>query len=99
MKPDDAHGSLPPAAVDAWADRAATFVARKGRVPPGRFRAYGYQAPRHRLADLKLKWRSLRMSAGHPTPGTSPAKQAEADLNRDATFSPKRGEGEKLREK
>jgi len=86
------------AAVDAWADRAATFVAGKGRVPPGRFRAYGYQAPAHRLADLKLKWRSLRMSAGHPTPGSSPAKQAEADLNRDATFSPKRGEGEKLRE-
>jgi len=86
------------AAVDAWADRAATFVARKGRVPAGRFRAYGYQAPRHRLADLKLKWRSLRMSAGHPKPGTSPAEQAKADLNRDATFSPKRGEGEKLRE-
>ena len=87
------------AAVDAWADRAATFVARKGRVPAGRFRAYGYQAPSHRLADLKLKWRSLRMSAGHAKPGSSPAEQAKDDLNRDATFSPKRGEGEKLREK
>jgi len=86
------------AAVNQWADRIVAFVAKKGRVSPGQYRAYGYTAPRHRMADLKLKWRSLRMSAGHAPAGSSPARQDDAGLNRDATFKPARGEGEKLRD-
>lgn len=74
-----------------------TFVAAKGKVEPGRYRAYGYEAPGHKRADLKLKWRELRMAAGLPPAGSSPAAQQRLGLNQDATFSPSRGEGKKLR--
>jgi multimeric flavodoxin WrbA len=83
---------------DAWTDAFAAFVARKGRVEPGTYRAYGYKAPGHRVADLKLGWRGLRMRVGQAPAGSSPAKQEQLGLNRDATLSPKKGEGEKLQE-
>jgi len=82
---------------DIWCDEFAKFVAAKGKVQPGKFRAYGYKAPSHRWADIKLAWRDARMRLGHPKEGTSPAIQQQADLNRDRTLSPKKGEGEKLR--
>lgn len=82
---------------DDWTHAFAAFVAKKGKVEPGSFRAYGYRPPGHRLADLKLKWRALRMQAGAPPAGSSPARQQKMRLSRDATLSPKRGEGEKLR--
>ncbi|MBA2626713.1 MAG: flavodoxin family protein [Gemmatimonadales bacterium] len=85
------------AAFDAWVGSFAAFVGQKGKVEPGEYRAYGYEAPGHRMADLKLKWRELRMSAGRAPAGSSPAEQQAEGLNRDATFSPKTGEGEKLR--
>jgi hypothetical protein len=83
---------------DAWAGRFAGFVAAKGRVEPGEYRAYGYEAPGHLKEDLKLKWREIRMGLGHAPAGSSPAEQERLGLNRDATLSPKEGEGEKLRE-
>lgn len=86
------------AAFDAWTDRFAAHVAAKGKVEPGRWRAYGYRAPSHRYADLKLKWRELRMGVGLPPAGSSPAAQQALGLNRDATLRPKRGEGDRLRE-
>ncbi|MCA1703253.1 MAG: NAD(P)H-dependent oxidoreductase, partial [Actinobacteria bacterium] len=82
-------------AFDGWADDFATFVRAKGKVQPGEFRAYGYRAPSHRLADLKLKWRELRMGVGLPPAGSSPAEQQELGINDDATLRPKSGEGEK----
>jgi hypothetical protein len=85
------------APFDAWIDTFSTFVAQKGQVPPGQHRAYGYEAPGHRWADLKLKWRDLRIGTGHPPKGSSPAAQEEMGLNQDATLRPGRGEGEKLR--
>ena len=86
------------AAFDAWTDRFRDHVAGKGKVQPGRWRAYGYEPPKHRWADLKLKWREIRMSTGHAPPGSSPDVQEELDLNRDATLRPKKSEGEKARE-
>jgi len=86
-------------AFDDWSAQFAEFVAAKGKVEPGRYRAYGYEAPAHRWADAKLKWRSVRMAAGRAPEGSSPAEQAELELNRDATFRPKRSEGERLRGK
>ena len=53
-------------AFDEWTDAFMTFVEQKGKVPPGQHRAFGYEAPGHRWADLKLKWRETRMSAGIP---------------------------------
>ena len=85
-------------AFDVWTDRFAAFVATKGKVEPGLYRAYGYEAPGHRWPDLKLKWREMQMSLGFPPAGSSPAKQQTLGLNKDATLAPKKGEGEKLRE-
>jgi NADPH-dependent FMN reductase len=85
-------------AFDAWTMRFAAFVATKGKVEPGTYRAYGHEAPGHKWADAKLKWRELRMKMGIPPAGSSPAAQQSLGINRDATFSPKTGEGEKLRD-
>jgi hypothetical protein len=85
------------AAFDEWTDAFARFVAGKGTVPPGRYRAVGYTPPRHRLADWKLKWRELRMRLGRPRSGSSPALQQELGLNQDARLRPDEGEGERLR--
>jgi NADPH-dependent FMN reductase len=55
--------------LDAWCDAFAAHVGRKGKVPPGRWRAYGYEPPSHRWADVKLKWRELRNGGLRPDPG------------------------------
>jgi hypothetical protein len=85
-------------AFDEWSDRFASFVADKGKVPPGRFRAYGYNAPGHLGRDMQLYWRDLRMRAGFPPSGSSPDEQQRLGLNRDHTLNPSKSEGEKLRE-
>ena len=83
---------------DEWTDAFADHVATKGKVKPGEYRAYGHRAPFHLWADLKTKWRGLRMALGVPVPGTSPAIQQQRGLNRDATILYKKGEGAKLRD-
>jgi hypothetical protein len=82
-------------AFDGWADAFAAFVRNKGNVTPGRFRAFGYRPPSHRLADLRLKWREIRMSTGHAPAGSSPRRQHELGLNRDATWTPGHSEQER----
>lgn len=83
---------------DAWTDQFAEFVEKKGKVEPGKYRAYGYEAPGHLKEDLKAKWREIKTGLGYPPEGTSPAKQEELGLNEDLTLTPKKSEGEKLRE-
>jgi len=83
---------------DEWVDDFARFVGGKGKVEPGRYRAYGYEAPGHLGADIKAKFRELRTGLGFPPKGSSPAKQEELGLNEDLTLRPKKSEGEKLRE-
>jgi len=83
---------------DEWTDAFARHVAAKGKVTPGEYRAYGYRPPAHLMADLKTKWRGLRMALGKAKPNTSPAIQHRLGLNRDATIFYKKGEGAKLRE-
>lgn len=80
------------AAFDAWTDAFAAHVRGKGRVPPGRWRAYGYEPPRKGWEDLKLKWRDTRMRLGVPPEGSSPHVQQRLGLNRDATLHPGRSE-------
>ena len=80
---------------DAWVDAIIEVTRAKGKVLPGEFRAYGYKRPPHRLADLKLKWRELRMSAGIAPAGSSPARQHARGLNDDATFTPSASEATK----
>ncbi len=83
---------------DAWTDRFIQHVAAKGKVEPGEHRAFGYEAPGHRVADWKLKWREVQLSSGHAPAGSSPESQQRLGLNRDATWKPARSEGEKLRD-
>jgi hypothetical protein len=85
--PDDTWG-----AFDRWCEAFASFVGAKGKVPPGRFRAFGYEPPAHRWADMKLTWRTARMRAGFPPHGSSPDIQQRENLNDDRTLRPKPGE-------
>lgn len=80
------------AAFDGWTDAFADHVRAKGKVPPGRWRAFGYEPPRKGWEDLKLKWRDTRMRLGVPPRGSSPDVQQRLDLNRDATLHPGRSE-------
>ncbi|MBA3914416.1 MAG: flavodoxin family protein [Acidobacteriales bacterium] len=82
---------------DSWTARFASFVATKGKVEPGAYRAYGYKAPAHLWKDAKLVWREFQMSVGKAPEDSSPAEQEQLGLNRDTTFSWKMSEGEKLR--
>lgn len=74
---------------DSWVKDFRDFVTAKGRVQPGKYRAYGYSAPSHRWADAKLKWRGLRMSTGTAPKDSSPRMQDEMNINRDRTLTPK----------
>ena len=77
---------------DGWVDAFGSHVASKGKVEPGQYRAYGHRPPRHLWADLKTKWRAVRMALGVPSPG-SPALQKRLGLNRDTRLLYKKGEG------
>jgi hypothetical protein len=83
---------------DKWTGAFAEFVAEKGKVEPNEYRAYGYEAPGHFWKDIKLQWREKRIALGFPPAGSSPAKQKELGINVDETLTPRKGEGEKLRE-
>jgi hypothetical protein len=85
------------AAFDSWTDDFAAFVAEKGKVEPGKFRAYGYAAPGHKLADAKSKLREWRMSLGLAPAGSSPAEQEQLGLNQDTGLRATEPEGTKLR--
>lgn len=84
-------------AFDEWVGRFTEFVCQKGKVEPGLYRAYGYTAPSHKWAEVKLWWRDKAMRLGRAPEGSSPREQDELQINRDATLSPKVGEGEHLR--
>ncbi len=60
---------------DAWTSRFVRFTEHKGKVEPGLYRAFGYEAPGHRWADVKLKWREMRIKSGLAPEGSSPASQ------------------------
>ena len=78
-------------AFDTWTDDFRAFVGQKGKIPPGQWRAYGYEAPSHGWADLKLGWREARMRLGRAPEGSSPAEQERLGLNEDTTLRPSRG--------
>ncbi|WP_341530890.1 NAD(P)H-dependent oxidoreductase [Nostoc sp. UHCC 0302] len=83
---------------DAWTDAFTAFVQQKGKVQPNKYRAYGYTAPGHKLADLKLLWRNTRMQLGIPPKDSSVAEQQKAGLNQDVRLDMNKGEGERLRD-
>jgi multimeric flavodoxin WrbA len=85
------------ACFDDWTDKFREYVWNKGKVLPGKFRAYEYKRPRHFLKDLKLLFRDIKMRLGRPQPGSSPARQQELGLNDDVVLWPYPGEGKRLR--
>jgi len=82
---------------DQWADAFVAHTTQKGKVPPGKYRAYGHKPNVTWMDHARLGVRDMRMSLGIPRSGSSPAIQQEQDLNHDSTLRHKRGEGEKLR--
>lgn len=83
---------------DKFVEAFAKFVAEKGKVEPNEHRAYGYEAPGHLWKDIKLQWREKRIALGFPPKDSSPAEQKELGINVDETLTPRKSEGEKLRE-
>lgn len=77
------------AQFDTWTDTFATFVAAKEKVSPGKYRAFGYKAPPHKIADLKLKWRQIKIALDMAPRDTSVGRQQKENLSKDATFKPK----------
>jgi len=82
---------------DTWTSAFVDFVREKGRVTPGKYRAYGYKPPSHFLDELKLGWKYFRMMIGKPVRNSSSWYQDKFGLNKDSTLHPRRGEGKKLR--
>jgi len=91
------HESAFLAAFDEWTNNFGSFVAGKGKVPPGKYRAYGYEPPKHKWADFKLALRDKLMRVGLAPAGSSPANQSQANLNDDQRLFPKQSEGDRLR--
>ena len=82
---------------DQWTDDFTRFVQQKGKVLPGKYRAYGFKAPHHFLANIQDGIRYVRMMVGVPPKNSSPYRQQHMGLNKDATWQTKKGEGYKLR--
>ncbi|WP_229738696.1 NAD(P)H-dependent oxidoreductase [Parapedobacter pyrenivorans] len=80
-----------------WVQDFENFVRQKGKVPPNRYRAYGYKAPRHFWENIKDGIRYVRMMVGKAPKGSSPRIQQDLGLNKGVTWHTKKGEGEKLR--
>ncbi|MGB8190738.1 MAG: NAD(P)H-dependent oxidoreductase [Chitinophagaceae bacterium] len=85
-------------AFNGWVKGFESFVRTKGQVPPNKYRAYGYKPPKHAWANVKDGIRYFKMMVGKPPKGSSPDIQQQLDLNDDATWQTKKGEGEKLRD-
>lgn len=83
---------------DKWTEKFAEYIYKKGKINPGKYRAYAYDPPKHFLHDIRLGWENFKMRIGKPSDGTSPQIQEDLNLNKDTTLKPKTGEGEKLRE-
>lgn len=82
---------------DDWASSFAHFVEGKGKVQPGKHRAYGFSAPGHAWANVQDGIRYFKMMTGRAPEGSSPRVQEALGLNKDVTFHTKQSEGEKLR--
>ena len=85
------------AEFDEWVAAFERHVTAKGKIPPGEYRAFGYDPPPHFAADLRTKWRGLRALMGAPAPETSVAIKQERGLSREDSVFYKRSEGAKLR--
>lgn len=84
---------------DDWTGKFSKFVHQKGKVMPGKHRAYGFKQPKYFWNEIKLGFRHFRMMIGAPPKNSSPAIQQNKGLNKDVMLKYKQGEGERLRKK
>ncbi|MFN2440858.1 MAG: NAD(P)H-dependent oxidoreductase, partial [Chitinophagaceae bacterium] len=77
-------------AFNEWVNQFATFVQQKGKVPPNKYRAYGFKQPPHLWNEIKTGIRSWRLRFGLAPKGSSPWYQEKFGLNRDKTMKPKK---------
>jgi hypothetical protein len=80
-----------------WVKHFAEFVAYKGKVQPGKYRAYGYEPPSHFLNEIKGGIRAFKLRLGITPNDSSPEAQKELGLSKDTTFYPKEYDGKRLR--
>ncbi len=83
---------------EKWVGNFETFVNEKGKVEPGKWRAYGYKPPTSLWNEAKSGVRAWMLRLGITPENSSPEIQKKMDLNRDTTLTPGKSEGEKLRE-
>ncbi len=86
------------ATFEKWVADFSEFVGKKGKVPPGKYRAYGYKAPTHLWKEAKTGIRAWMLRLGITPENSSNEAQKKMDLNQDTTMFPSKSEGEKLRE-
>ena len=67
------------------------YISQKGKVHPNKYRAYGHTPPSHHWADVKDGIKYFRMMIGNPV-------EIHLLQFNNATWHPKKGEGEKLRD-
>ncbi|MDQ6813797.1 MAG: hypothetical protein M3040_08675, partial [Bacteroidota bacterium] len=82
---------------DEWVSDFETFVGAKGKVKPGKYRAYGFKPPINLLRELKTGIRSWKLRFGITPPDSSAEQQKKLGLNKDKTLHPGESEGKKLR--
>ena len=80
-----------------WVNNFDIFIMGKGKVKPGKWRAYGYKAPTNLWKEAKTGIRSWMLRFGITPENSSPEKQKKLGLNKDTSLFPKKSEGEKLR--
>ena len=83
---------------EQWVNNFEGFVRNKGKVKPGKYRAYGFKRSTNLLKEAKTGIRSWMLRFGITPENSSAQKQKELGLNKDTTLSPAKSEGEKLRE-
>lgn len=87
------------ASFDSWVNDFATFVATKGKVEPGKYRAFGSKPSNTIVEEAKLGWRHFMLMMNRPPDGSSPEKQQTLDIVKEpVTFFDKKSEGKRLRE-
>ncbi|MEO7292726.1 MAG: hypothetical protein ABIW34_06470, partial [Ginsengibacter sp.] len=84
---------------DKWTTNFEDFVRTKGKVQPGKWRAYGFKKPFNIIKEIKTGIRSWKLRFGKPPVNSSPWKQQQLGLNKDVTLKPQKGEGKKLRDR
>jgi multimeric flavodoxin WrbA len=82
---------------DQWVLNFQTFVQQKGKVEPGKWRAFGYTAPTNLIKEAKTGFRAWMLRLGITPDHSSNEAQKELHLNQDTTLFPRKSEGEKLR--